>query len=118
MTKKEMLAAFAERYSKDVELVTFCNDEIEKIEKKAEKTKERATQKREEGDELYNAVIACVKDTPLTANDIYENNFMHLEDVTVAKVRARLTKGVKKGVLVKENLKGEDEKVKMHYAKA
>lgn len=116
MTRNEMFTLIAELCSDNEEVVAFCEAEQVKIANKAAKAKEKAAEKRAAGDELYNAVIACVGETPVTADTVYADNFADYEDLSVAKIRARLSQGVKNEVLVKESIK-VDGKSKVHYTK-
>lgn len=118
MTKKEMYSLIAELCADNADVVAFCGDEIAKLDAKAAKAKERAQIKRAEGDALYAEVIACVGDVPVTADTVYAENFADVEDLSVAKIRSRLSQGVKNGILVKETIKTEGGKAKVHYTKA
>ena len=117
MTKKEMFALISEMCAANAEVVAFCENEVAKLDAKAAKAKERAAEKRAAGDELYADVIACVGSKPVTADTVYAENFAEAEDLSVAKIRARLSQGVKNGVLAKETIKVEG-KAKVHYTKA
>ena len=88
----------------------------EQLATKAAKAKEKAAEKRAAGDELYAEVIACVGETPVTADTVYAENFADYEDLSVAKIRARLSQGVKNEVLAKETIK-VDGKAKVHYTR-
>ena len=112
MTKKEKFALIAELLADNAEIVDFCNDEIAKLDAKAAKAKEKAAEKKAAGDELYAAVVAAVGTELVTAEDVL--GVIEGEDLTVAKIRARLSQGVKNGVLVKESVK-VDGKAKMCY---
>ena len=87
----------------DEAVAEFCANEIALLDKKAVKAKERAAQKRAEGDELTDAVRAAMS----------TENFEPIaeiaariegEDVTVAKVTYRLTQLVKNGEAEKQEL--------------
>ena len=117
MTKKEMYSLIAELCADNADVVAFCGDEIAKLDAKAAKAKERAAEKRAAGDELYAEVVAAVTSTPATADTIYAENFADVEDLSVAKVRARLSQAVKNGVVAKETIK-VDGKNKVHYSLA
>ena len=87
----------------DEAVAEFCANEIALLDKKAVKAKERAAQKRAEGDELTDAVRAAMS----------TENFEPIaeiaariegEDVTVAKVTYRLTQLVKNGEAEKTEL--------------
>ena len=115
MTKNEMYSLIAELCADNADVVAFCENEQAKLAAKAEKAKARAAEKRAAGDELYAVVIDCVGSEPITAEAVLD--MLEGEDLTVAKVRARLSQGVKNEVLVKETLKVEG-KAKVHYKKA
>ena len=84
-------------------LAAFAENEIALLDKKAVKAKERAAQKRAEGDELTDAVRAAMSAEnfePIA--DIAAR--IEGEDVTVAKVTYRLTQLVKNGEAEKQEL--------------
>ena len=84
-------------------LAEFAEKEIAALDKKAEKAKERAAQKRAEGDELTDAVRAAMSDEDFEPiADIAAR--IEGEDVTVAKVTYRLTQLVKNGEAEKKEL--------------
>jgi hypothetical protein len=117
MTKVQKFELIKELCADNEIVVAFCEDEIAALNKKAEKAKVRAAEKRAAGDELYAAVLECVGTEPITAEAVlalFENADGEL---TVAKVRARLSQGVQNGVLNKAPVK-VDGKDKMHYTKA
>ena len=93
-------------------IVAFCDKEIAALDTRAEKAKERAAEKRAEGDELQAAVLAALTDKPASRQEITDR--IEGEDVTVAKVGYRLTALVKQGLAVKEEIPvtGEDGKSK------
>ena len=115
MTKKEMYSLIAELCADNADVVAFCGDEIAKLDAKAAKAKERAAEKRAAGDELYASVVATLTSTPATADAIFADNFADVEDLSVAKIRARLSQAVKNGVATKETVK-IDGKNKVVYA--
>ena len=96
-------------------IVEFCNSQIDKINTKAAKAKEKAAEKKAAGDELYAAVLDCVGTEPVTADTVL--GMLEGDDLTLAKVRARLSQGERNGVLAKETIK-VDGKNKVHYHKA
>ena len=93
-------------------IVAFCDKEIATLDTRAEKAKERAAEKRAEGDELQAAVLAALTDEPASRQEITDR--IEGEDVTLAKVGYRLTALVKQGLAVKEEIPvtGEDGKSK------
>lgn len=93
-------------------IVAFCDKEIATLDTRAEKAKERAAEKRAEGDELQAAVLAAMTDELASRQEITDR--IEGEDVTLAKVGYRLTALVKQGLAVKEEIAvtGEDGKSK------
>ena len=83
-------------------LAAFAENEIALLDKKAVKAKERAAQKRAEGDELTDAVRASLTSEFEPIADIAAR--IEGEDVTVAKVSYRLTQLVKNGEAIKEQI--------------
>ena len=118
MTKKdyfEMIKGIVEE--SDVEnkneLNYFLDAQIESINNKAEKAKERAAAKKTEGDELRETVKSVLTNDFQTAEEITSQ--INDEEVSKAKVIARLTQLVKLGEAVKESTKTEDNKSRMTY---
>ena len=93
-------------------IVAFCDKEIAALDNRAAKAKERAAEKRAEGDELQAAVLEALTDELSTRQDVTDRS--DGEDVTVAKVGYRLSQLVKAGRAVKEEITvaGEDGKSK------
>lgn len=90
------------------ELIDFINKQISQIETKAEKAKIRATEKQKTGDELRSEVKAVLTNELQTIDTILAQ--INNEDITKAKVVARLTQLVKNGEAEKEEVKTEDGK--------
>jgi hypothetical protein len=88
------------------ELIDFLNKQISQIEAKAEKAKIRATEKQKAGDELRDRVKSILTDELQTADAIVAQ--IDDEDVTKAKVIARLTQLVKNGDAEKDDVKTQD----------
>lgn len=120
ITKREMyeaLVAYAEATDMEVQVgeavvtatdfVAFATKEIEQLDKKAVKAKERAAAKRAEGDALTDAVLAVLTGEFQTAADVAAQ--IEAEDATVAKVSYRLGALVKDGKAVKEDIKVDRE---------
>lgn len=121
VTKKEyyvMLKEVVENSNSENkdELVEFIEKQITLLDSKAAKAKERAAERRAEGDELRALVEATLTDEYQTIADITEQ--IDNEDVTKAKVTARLTQLVKDGLAVKEEAKTEDGKKVMVYRRS
>ena len=92
--------------AKDVQ--EFLKKQVEQIDAKAAKAKERAAKAKAEGDELTKAVEAVITAEFQTADAITEQ--VDFEDVTKSKVVARLTKLVAAGKVVKEQRKVDERK--------
>ena len=103
-------------------IIEFCENEIALLDKKADKAKERAAAKKAEVDELMEKVYAVLSDTEfMTRNAVMDALGDMPEDVSIAKVGARLTKlvnnqTVEKSELTVANAEGKKSKV-MGYRK-
>jgi hypothetical protein len=86
----------------------FAENEIELLNKKAAKAKERGAKKKEENDELTDAVYAVLTDDYMTIADVAAA--IEGEDVTASKVTYRLNKLVAAGLAEKADVKVGDEK--------
>jgi hypothetical protein len=91
------------------ELVAFIDAQIALVESKAEKAKERAAAKKAEGDELRATIKSILTDELQTVDMITDQ--IDDEEITKAKVVARLSQLVKLGEAEKEQVKVEDKKV-------
>lgn len=91
-------------------IVAFCQKEVDALAARAQKAKDRAAEKRAEGDELQSAVLEALTDELATRQEITDR--IEGEDISVAKVGYRLTTLVKAGKAVKEEVTvaGEDGK--------
>ena len=94
-------------------LVEFINKQIEMIDNKSAKAKEKAAEKRAEGDELRAVIKSVLTNEYQTVDAITAQ--IEGEDITKAKVVARLTQLVNNGEAVKEQGKSEDNKKVMTY---
>ena len=119
ITKREMYEQIILMFTEDAEtevkvsaeeVVAFCNKEIEALDKKATKAKERAAAQKAEGDELTDAVLEVLTDEFQPAGDIVKA--LNREDVTTHKVSYRLRVLVEGGKAVKDqiNIAAEGEK--------
>lgn len=118
MTKKDYFNAIKEiiettESENKGELIYFIESQIASIDNKAEKAKERAAAKKAQGDALREAVKSVLTDELQTADEICSQ--IDGEELTVAKVRARLTQLVNLGEASKEDIKTEDGKIKKAY---
>ena len=91
------------------ELMDFIDRQVELIASKAEKAKARAAKQKAEGDELRDAVQAVLTGELQVIDEIVAQ--VDFEDVTKAKVTARLTQLVNAGIAVKEQQKVDSRKV-------
>lgn len=104
----EQLIALSETNEMELsmaDLKTFAEKEIAQLDKKAVKAKERAAEKKAEGDALRDAVEATLTDTLQTVADVSAQ--IEGEDVTVGKIRTRLSELVRLGIAEKETVSVE-----------
>lgn len=94
-------------------IVAFCQKEVDALAARAQKAKDRAAEKRAEGDELQAAVLEALTDELATRQEITDRVDPSYE-ASVAKIGYRLTSLVKAGKAVKEEITiaGEDGKNK------
>ena len=95
------------------ELEAFIDRQVEIIDNKAEKAKERAAEKKAEGDELRAAIKSVLTEDYQSADDILAQ--LEGEDLSKAKIIARLTQLVNNGDAEKAQAKTEDGKKFMTY---
>lgn len=91
------------------ELMDFIDRQVKLIASKAEKAKERAAKQKAKGDKLREAVQAVLTGELQVIDEIVAQ--VDFEDVTKAKVTARLTQLVNAGIAVKEQQKVDSRKV-------
>lgn len=112
----EQLAGIVE--ASDVEnkedILKFIQGSIETLENRKRAAQERAEKKKNEPDELADAVKAVLSEELQTADDIAAQ--IEGEDVTKQKVVARLTKMVNAGIVRKDSVKTDDKRKIMGYA--
>jgi len=89
-----------------VDYTDFLQGEIDALDAKAKKAAERAAAKRAAGDELRAVVQSVLTYEPQTIDQITAQ--IEDEDITRAKVIARLTQLVDTGIAEKEDVKSED----------
>ena len=119
MTKKDYLGRLREIVNETEvedkgELIYFIESQITSIDNKAEKAKERAAAKKAEGDALREVVKSKLTNDYQTADDIFAQIEAN-EDITIAKVRARLTQLVNLSEAEKSDVKTDDNKTKKAY---
>lgn len=113
MTKKdwfEVIKGIVEASNSDQKdgAVEFIDKQVESLAAKAEKAKARAQKNKEAGDELRAKVQAVLTDELQTIDAITAQ--VDVEDVTKAKVTARLTQLVNAKIATKDTVKTEDKR--------
>ncbi len=88
------------------ELVEFINKQVSLIDSKAEKAKARNAEKKANGDELREAVQSVLTDEFQTIDAIVSQ--IEGEEITKAKITARLTSLVKNGIAEKTDVKDDE----------
>ena len=91
------------------EILEFVEKQVAALDSKNAKAKARAAEKRAEGDELRGILAGMLTDEPKTVNDILAE--VGDENLTPAKVVARMTQLVKAGQAAKETIKVEGRKL-------
>jgi hypothetical protein len=86
-------------------LIEFVQAEQAALANKAAKAKAKAAEKKTEIDDLGNAVLGVLDGTPKTRDEVFALVEDFSNDVSVAKVGARLTKLVDAGLIVKNEIK-------------
>ena len=122
ITKKDFFAAIRAMVEGDEtvgdipadKVLEFIDTQVAQIDAKAAKAKERAGEKKVEGDALRAEVAAHVTTEFQTADDITAL-VEGFEDITKAKVVARLTQLVNNNQVEKEQIKTEDGRKVMAY---
>ena len=98
--------ASIEMTTEQAELIDFLDAQIVAIDTKAEKAKARSAEKKANGDELRDVVQTILTEDYQTIDAIVAQ--IEGEDVTKAKVTARLTSLVKNGIAEKEDVKDDE----------
>ena len=120
MTKREMYDVIAtvfaatDREDRE-EIMAFVEKEKAALDRKNEKAKERAAEKRAAGDALKARIEEILNDEPITVNGIIVA--LGDEDLTPAKITARTRQLVAEGVALKEQVKMDGRKL-MAYTRA
>lgn len=111
MTKVEAFGFIAEKLDAlgETELAEYARKEVAALVAKAAKAKERAEAKKAEADALEAAVASALTDEFQTGDAVFAAVDGDDEDwATLGKVRNRLSKLVKAGVAVKEQVEVKD----------
>lgn len=110
ITKATVLGMIKEACADNTTIVEYCDNELALLAKKAEKSRERAEEKRAAGDELREVVLEILKNAtaPMTRDDILAaiENAEELE-LTTAKVGNRASELVRYNLAHKVDVKGE-----------
>lgn len=126
ITKAQVLKAVAALVKADAEVrvddvvvtgadvAAYVNTTLDQLTAKAVKAKERAAEKRAEGDALRDAVEAALTDEYQIISDIAAK--VDAEDITNAKVSARLTQLVRVGKAHKTQVKVDNRKLTAYAA--
>ena len=117
ITRRDRFVELKGIVAENEELAAFVQGEIDKIDARNEKEKEKRAEKRAQGDELTAAVEAFIVDNdgPITAQEIADG--LEGEDITKAKVTYRATQLVKAGKIFKVTVKTEDGRKAVAYTK-
>ena len=98
--------ASIEMTTEQAELIDFLDAQITAIDTKAEKAKARSAEKKANGDELREVVQSVLTEEYQTIDNIVSQ--IKGEEVTKAKITARLTSLVKAGLATKSDIKNEE----------
>lgn len=113
MTKKEYFEAIIKVLSEDnhTDLINFCQDQIVLLDNKSKKAKEKAVEKKANGDALRQLVQDTLTQEYQTISEIY-SKIGNQEQYSKAKVTSRLTQLVKAGLADKTDIKIENRTIK------
>lgn len=111
------IAEFVKANGGDEAWATFLENEVAKLDKKAEKAKAKRAEKAAEPDPYIEAIAGAIGDEPITADEIVAK--LGIEDLTKNKVTARIGKleGIEKVDIKVENAEGKTVK-RVAYVKA
>lgn len=99
ITEVEVLNMIKDMCADNADIVAYCDKTIAQKAAKAAKAKERAAAKRAAGDELRDVIASVLTKEPMIAEQILE--LIDGEDLTKAKIIARLSQLCKTGDAVK-----------------
>lgn len=115
ISKRDMYTALIDWANGDAEnfkynlndLIDFAQNEIDILDRKAEKTRERAAKKREAGDELRDIVAGLLTNELQTISEL-RAQIDGGDDLSSNKIAVRLTRLVNAGIATKEPITVED----------
>lgn len=119
-TNKEFFEMIADYMKDNADIVGFCQKQIAALDKKSEKAKARAAEKKAKGDELLKAVKDILTAEPQSTAEVTAKVCVTYPEATAAKCSYRLTKLVKDGIAGKaeETIKvkdGRNRKIMTYY---
>ena len=106
LQKIETILTAMEQTEETKMLVEFVQSEQAALARKAAKAKEKAAEKKTEIDALGEAVLGVLTAEPMTRDEVFELVKDTEDEVSVAKVGARLTRLVELGKAQKSEVKG------------
>jgi len=111
------IADFVKANGGDEAWVDFLKAQVEKLDAKAAKAKEKRAEKAAEPDPYIEAIAGAIGDEPITADEIVAK--LGIEDLTKNKVTARIGKieGIEKVDIKVENAEGKTVK-RVAYVRA
>lgn len=111
MTRKQILEAL-KAIPANAEYIDFIQHEIDMLDSRTQKAKEKREQKKAEADALKDKIYSVLTDELQTSADILEQVSADDESVTRGKVTARLTKLVNEGKVERADIKVDKKRVK------
>lgn len=111
MTRKQIFEAL-KAIPANAEYVDFIQHEVDMLNSRTQKAKEKREQKRAEADALKDKIYSVLTDELQTSADILEQVSADDESVTRSKVTARLTKLVNEGKVERADVKVDKKRVK------
>ena len=106
MLKTIVMGDGSELTAEQADLLDFLNKQISLLDSKAEKAKARSEEKKAAGDELREVVQSVLTDEYQTIDAIVAQ--IEGEDITKAKITARLTSLCKNGIAEKTDVKDDE----------
>lgn len=111
MTRKQILEAL-KAIPANAEYIDFIQHEIDMLDSRTQKAKEKREQKKAEADALKDKIYSVLTDELQTSADILDQVGADDENVTRGKVTARLTKLVNEGKVERADVKVDKKRVK------